>query len=111
MPRSGIREFMELAAQCTDAIHLEAGEPDFVTPSAIIQAAFDAAHAGFTKYSANAGLPSLREAIATKVRVQNRLPVDPDQIVVTPGSVCALATGVLATVNPGDEVLVPDPGW
>src|SRR4051794_31331243 len=92
MPRSGIREFMELASQLDDVIHLEAGEPDFITPDEIIQAGFDRAREGFTKYSANAGLPSLRSAIARKVREQNRLDVGPEHIVVTPGSVCALAT-------------------
>lgn len=111
MPRSGIREFMELASQLDGVIHLEAGEPDFITPEAIIRAAYEAARAGFTKYSGNAGLPPLREAIARKVREENGLSVGPEHIVVTPGSVCALATAVLAMANPGDEVLVPDPGW
>lgn len=111
MPRSGIREFMELASQLDGVIHLEAGEPDFITPEAVIRAAYDAARGGFTKYSGNAGLPSLREAIARKVREENGLAVGPENIVVTSGSVCALATAVLAMANPGDEVLVPDPGW
>jgi aspartate/methionine/tyrosine aminotransferase len=111
MPRSAIREFMELASQLDDVIHLEAGEPDFTTPDAIIRAGFEAAQGGFTKYTANAGLPSLRAAIAAKVRQQNGLEVGAEHIVVTPGSVAALTTAVLAIVNAGDEVLVPDPGW
>ena len=111
MPRSGIREFMEIASQLEDVIHLEAGEPDFITPDAIIRAGFAAATEGFTKYTSNAGFPSLRAAIASKLREQNGLEAGPEQIVVTPGSVCALASAVLALANPGDEVLVPDPGW
>ncbi len=112
MPRSGIREFMEIASKLEDVIHLEAGEPDFVTPAPIIDAAFEAARGGFTKYTSNAGFPSLREALARKVREQNGLVgVTAENIVLTPGSVGALATGVLAVANPGDEVLVPDPGW
>ena len=112
MPRSGIREFMEIASKLEDVIHLEAGEPDFVTPGSIIDAGFEAARSGFTKYTSNAGFLSLREALARKVREQNGLAgVTAANIVLTPGSVGALATGVLAVTNPGDEVLVPDPGW
>jgi len=111
MPHSGIREFMELAAQTDGVIHMEAGEPDFITPQAIIAAGFEAASAGFTKYSPNPGITSLREALVEKVSSVNGIDATVEQIVVTPGSVCALATGVLATVNPGDEVLIPDPGW
>ena len=102
MPRSGIREFMEIASKLEDVIHLEAGEPDFVTPGSIIDAGFEAARSGFTKYTSNAGFPSLREALARKVREQNGLAgVTAANIVLTPGSVGALATGVLAVTNPG----------
>lgn len=108
---SGIRVIMELAARLPDVIHLEVGEPDVVTPQPIIEAAAAAARAGFTKYTAAAGLPSLRAALAEKLRLRNDLRAAPEQIVATPGSVFALASAVLAVVDPDDEVLIPDPGW
>ncbi|MDR7519786.1 MAG: aminotransferase class I/II-fold pyridoxal phosphate-dependent enzyme [Armatimonadota bacterium] len=108
---SGIRQMMERARQIPDVVHLEVGEPDSNTPDHIIQAAAEAARAGFTKYTPSAGLPSLREALARKLSVQNGLPTHADQVVVAPGSVFALAAAMLATVDPDDEVLVPDPGW
>lgn len=111
MPRSGIRQFMELASKVEGVIHLEAGEPDITTPPSIIKAGLDAAMAGFTGYTSNNGLESLRSLLVEKLRVQNGLDVGLSQIVVTPGSVCALASAVLATTDPGEEVLVPDPGW
>jgi aspartate/methionine/tyrosine aminotransferase len=111
MRRSGIREVMEMAAGLPNVIHLEVGEPDFNTPEPIIQAAFAAARAGFTKYTPNAGLLSLRQALVGKLARENGLEVGTDSIVVTAGAVEALAVGILACVNPGDEVLVPDPGW
>jgi aspartate/methionine/tyrosine aminotransferase len=111
MPRSGIRQIMELAAGISGVIHLEVGEPESNTPDEIITAAFAAAREGYTKYTANAGFPTLREAIAVKLRTVNGLGVRADQVVVTPGAVCALSSAVFATINPGDEVLIPDPGW
>lgn len=111
MRPSGIRQMMERARGIPDVIHLEVGEPDANTPDHIIQAAADAARAGFTKYTPSGGLPSLRGALARKLSEQNELPTDADQVVVTPGSVFALAAAMFATVDPDDEVLVPDPGW
>jgi aspartate aminotransferase/aminotransferase len=102
---------MEQAATLKDVIHLEVGEPDFATPAPIIDAVCAAARAGFTKYTPNAGIASLREAIAAKVRTTNGLAATLDNIVVTPGAVAALSSAMLAMVNPGDEVLMPDPGW
>jgi aspartate aminotransferase len=64
MPRSAIREIMALASGRPNVIHLEVGEPDFSTPRHIIDAAFEAARAGWTKYSPNAGLQTLRELVA-----------------------------------------------
>jgi len=66
---------------------------------------------GFTKYTPNAGLPSLREQIVSKLRTVNGLDVDTDNVVVTTGAVGGLATAVMAVVEPGEEVLLPDPGW
>jgi aspartate aminotransferase/aminotransferase len=102
---------MELAAELRDVIHLEVGEPDSNTPDSIIGAALEAARRGHTKYTPNAGMRTLREGLSRKVEIENGLRVTPEQIVVTAGAVCALATAVFATVDPGDEVLIPDPGW
>ena len=109
--RSGVRVLMEMAARYPDCIHLEVGEPDFPTPAHIVDAAYKAAREGFTKYTSNAGFPSLREAIAAKVRRENRFACTPDQVVVTPGAVAALAIAVLTVAGRDDEVLIPDPGW
>jgi aspartate aminotransferase/aminotransferase len=111
MPRSGIREILDLANTLPDVIHLEIGEPDFATPEHIMAAAHDAMHAGFTRYTANAGMVSLRQAIATKLAKDNRIAATPEQIVVSHGSMGGLALAFLALLEPGDELLVPDPGW
>lgn len=111
MRRSGIREVMELAQAIPDAIHLEVGEPGFLTPAHIVEAAHVAAQAGFTKYTANAGMLSLRKLLVGKLKDLNGLEVEPENIVVTPGAVTAIATTIMALVEPGDEVLLPDPGW
>ena len=111
MPRSGIREIMDLARQMPDVVHLEVGEPGFPTPQHIVQAAERAMEQGFTKYTPNAGLLSLREQIVSKLRTVNDLDVDIDNVVVTTGAVGGLATAVMAVAEPGEEVLLPDPGW
>jgi aspartate aminotransferase len=111
MPRSGIREIMDLAWATPDVIHLEVGEPNFPTPQHVIEAADRAARAGYTKYTPNAGLPELREALAEKVRARNRIDAQPGQVIVTHGAIGALCTSLLALMGPGDEILLPDPGW
>ncbi len=111
LPRSGIREVMELAATLDGVIHLEVGEPSFTTPAHIIAAACADAHAGYTRYTPNTGLPSLRAAIAERYTARWGRPVDPGQVLVTAGGVNALAATLLALVEDDDEVLVPDPGW
>jgi aspartate aminotransferase len=111
MPRSGIREIMDLAWATPDVIHLEVGEPNFPTPQHVIEAADRAARAGYTKYTPNAGLPQLREALVDKLRARNRIDARPGQMIVTHGAVEALYTSLLALVGPGDEILLPDPGW
>src|ERR1700731_4088208 len=83
MPRSAIREIMALAAGREDVIHLEVGEPDFSTPLPIIDAAFAAARSGFTKYSPNAGLPSLRQRVAERVSAAWQRSVAAERIVIT----------------------------
>jgi aspartate aminotransferase len=111
MPVSRIREIMELAWKDPEAIHLEVGEPDFPTPEHVVEAAHEAARAGHTRYAPNAGLPELREALADKVTRRNSYEARPEQVVVTQGGIQALYLVLLALLEPGDEVLLPDPAW
>lgn len=111
MPISGIRLVMDLAARIPDAIHLEVGQPDFRTPPHIIDAAHQAARDGYTGYTPNAGLDSLREACAEKARTENSLDCDASNVLITVGSEGAVASAFVALVDAGDEVLVPEPGW
>src|SRR5918997_7075671 len=111
MPVSRIREIMELAWADPEAIHLEVGEPDFPTPQHVVEAAHEAARAGHTRYAPNAGIPELREALADKVARRNGYEARPDQVVVTQGGIQALYLVLRALLEPGDEVLLPDPAW
>ncbi|MFC1719138.1 pyridoxal phosphate-dependent aminotransferase [Candidatus Poribacteria bacterium] len=111
MPRSKIREIMHMAMDMPGAIHLEVGEPDFPTPEHVVEAACAAARAGFTKYTPNAGVTSLREAIADKVQKYNGMTASIENVTVTAGGVCAIATSLLALVEPGEEILIPDLSW
>jgi aspartate/methionine/tyrosine aminotransferase len=111
MPVSRIREVMEIAWADPEAIHLEVGEPDFSTPEHVVEAAHEAARAGLTRYAPNAGLPELREALAEKVTRRNSYGARPDQVVVTQGGIQALYLALRALLEPGDEVLLPDPAW
>lgn len=111
MRRSGIRMVMDLAAKMPDAIHLEVGQPDFDTPAHIVEAGCRAAREGFTRYTANAGLRSLREILVEKLSTRNAIEVGVEHIVVTPGAVTAMATSLLTLAEAGEEILLPDPGW
>jgi aspartate aminotransferase len=111
MPVSGIREIMELAWKDPEVIHLEVGEPDFPTPEHVVDAAHEAARRGHTRYAPNAGLPELREALADKVTRRNGFEARTDQVVVTQGGIQALYLVLLALLEPGDEVLLPDHAW
>lgn len=111
MPRSGIREVMDLARDRPGVLHLEVGEPDFPTPEHVVEAAVRGARDGATKYTANAGTASLRAAIADAYRDRNGLSVAPEQVVVTHGAINALLTALMVLVEPGEGILVPDPGW
>ncbi len=111
IPGSGIRKMFDAAAGLAGVIHLEAGDPDFDTPPHIIEAAHKAAVRGDTHYAPTAGKPRLREAIARKLRDDNQIQCEPSQVVVTVGAVGAVAAACLAVLDPGDEVIVPDPHW
>ena len=111
MPRSAIREIMALAAGRSDFIHLEVGEPDFGTPEHISDGAFAGVRAGATRYTGNAGRPSLRAAIAKRASARSGAAVRPEEVVVTVGAIGALYLSLMAVTDTGDEVLIPDPGW
>jgi len=109
----GIREMFDLAAERDgDLVHLEFGEPDFDTPSHVVDAACDAATNGQTNYTHNAGIPALRTAVAEYLDRDGGPRPDPDsEVVVTTGGVEALHLAILTVVNPGDRVVVPTPAW
>ena len=100
-----------LREQGLDVIDLGGGDPDFPTPEHICRAAAEAMLRGETHYVASAGIPALRRAIARKLREDNAIEIDPEQIIVTPGGKAALFVSILALVGPGDDVLMFDPGW
>lgn len=94
-----------------DIIHLEVGEPDFPTPTPIIEAGIRALQQSHTKYTAACGLPALREAIAGYYASRFGVKVAPERVVVTPGASGALSVVLGALLNPGDAVLMTDPGY
>ncbi|MEM1565930.1 MAG: pyridoxal phosphate-dependent aminotransferase [Candidatus Bathyarchaeia archaeon] len=100
-----------LERQGKNIIHLEIGEPDFDTPQNIKEAAVKALYSGYTHYVPAAGIPELREAIAEYISKTRKIPVDPEEVVVTPGAKPIIFFAILACVNPGDEVLYPNPGF
>ncbi|HVQ75200.1 MAG TPA: pyridoxal phosphate-dependent aminotransferase [Candidatus Binatia bacterium] len=100
-----------LERQGKEIIHLEIGEPDFDTPAHIREAAKRALDSGATHYGPAAGLPELREAIAKDVGATRQIPVEPDEVVVTPGAKPIMYFIITALVNPGDEVIYPNPGF
>ena len=102
----------QLKAQGIDVIDLGGGDPDFITPEHIRAAATEAMNAGDTHYVASAGIPSLRKAIADKLRADNGIEVDPNGgVIVTPGGKQALFEAALAFVEPGVDVMIPEPAW
>lgn len=101
----------ELKAAGRDIIGLGAGEPDFDTPANIKAAAIAAINAGRTKYTAVDGIPELKRAICDKFRRENGLSYTPDQVSVGSGGKQVLYNALMATLNPGDEVVIPAPYW
>src|SRR6266850_112706 len=100
-----------MKAEGIDVCGFGAGEPDFDTPEHIKQAAIAALEAGFTKYTPSGGLPELRQAIAEKLEADNQISYRPSQIVVSSGAKHSCYNAILATCQPGDEVLIPSPYW
>jgi aspartate/methionine/tyrosine aminotransferase len=100
-----------LERQGKEIVHLEIGEPDFDTPAHIREAAKRALDDGATHYGPAAGLPELREAVAKDIGATRNIPVAPEEIVITPGAKPIMYFVITALVNPGDEVIYPNPGF
>jgi aspartate aminotransferase len=101
----------ELAAQGVDVVGLSTGEPDFATPAHAIQAAYAAAQAGDTRYPPTDGTPAVRAAIQRKFQRDNHLHYDIAQILTAGGARQIIFNAMMATINPGDEVIIPAPSW
>ena len=101
----------ELEAEGRSIIHMEIGEPDFVTPQPVIDAGIKALQAGYTHYTPAVGLQVLRERIAEFSRVRYGVDIGPQRVIVTPGASAALQLILAAVVNPGEQVLMADPGY
>jgi len=110
MPPSGIRKFFDLVNEMPDAISLGVGEPDFVTPWHVREACIYSLESGNTHYTSNKGMPELREVICEQVRKDLKLDYDPaEEILITTGVSEAVDLAFRATLNPGDEAVVPEP--
>ncbi len=113
LPDSEFEEIMKIAKEDKDVISLGPGEPDFDAPQPVINATIQALKEGKTHYSSIPGIPALREAIARKLRKENKIRLDDPmhEICVTAGSTEALLMGLLSVVDAGEEVLVPNPSF
>src|SRR5262249_35463207 len=101
----------ELEKQGKNVIHLEIGEPDFPTPAHIIEAGKRALDEGWTKHGPTPGFPELRESIAAHVSRTRGIQVSPDNVCVVPGGKPIMFFTMVALLEPGDEVIYPDPGF
>src|SRR6201987_1306346 len=100
-----------LEKQGKQIVHLEIGEPDFDTPSNVIEAGVDALRRGWTHYGPSAGLPELRQAIAEYVSRTRGVKVASDEVVVVPGGKPIIFFTILSLIDQGDEVIYPNPGF
>src|ERR1700716_3253103 len=100
-----------LEAQGKSIVHLEIGEPDFDTPKHIVEAAKQALDEGWTHYGPTQGYPELREAVACSVSRTRGVPIDPNNVCIVPGGKPILFFPMLALIEPGDEVIYPNPGF
>jgi len=100
-----------LEAAGREIVHLEIGEPDFPTAMQIVEAGVDALRYGWTHYGPSAGQPALREAVAEDAARQRGIAVDPSEVVITPGAKPIMFFVILALIDPGDEVIYPNPGF
>ena len=111
MKPSGIRKFFDILSEMDDVVALTVGQPDFVTPWHIREAAIDSLEKGKTYYTSNAGTPELRQEISKYMLRRFGLKYDIDETIVTVGGSEAIDMAIRATVNPGDEVILPSPSF
>jgi len=112
VPPSGIRRFFDIAATMKDVISLGIGEPDFVTPPKISRAGIESIQHGETKYTSNSGTVELRHALSDHLAKMYNVRYDPEtELLITVGVSEALHCAMLATIDPGDEVIVPEPSY
>lgn len=112
VPPSGIRKFFDIIATMPEVISLSIGEPDFVTPQPIIDAGIDSLRAGETSYTSNSGILALREELSRYLQTLYGVEYDPeDEILITVGVSEALMLAMMALVEPGDEVIIPEPSY
>ncbi|MBP5094156.1 MAG: pyridoxal phosphate-dependent aminotransferase, partial [Abditibacteriota bacterium] len=101
----------QMKAEGIDVVSFGAGEPDFDTPQYIKDAAVESINKGFTKYTAASGTPDLKKAVCAKLLRDNGLEYKPENIIVSVGAKHSIYNAVLATIDPGDEVIIPAPYW
>ncbi|MEM5793117.1 MAG: pyridoxal phosphate-dependent aminotransferase [Candidatus Aenigmatarchaeota archaeon] len=111
LPTSIFSKIMKIAVEDKNVISLGPGEPDFETPEHIKEAAFKAIDKGQTHYSSPQGMKELREAISQKLEKENEIDVSPEEIIVTCGSQEALFLATMALIDPGEKIIIPDPGF
>ena len=112
IPRSGIRDFFEVVQTMTDVISLGIGEPDYVTPWRIREAAIFAMEKGKTGYTSNLGVPKLRQAVARYIQQRCGVNYDPQtEVLISVGVSEALDLALRALLNPGDEVIFHEPSY
>lgn len=110
IPPSGIRRFFDIAATMDDVVSLGIGEPDFVTPDQIRQAGIDSIKKGYTAYTSNSGMQELRDALAEHIEQLYGVRYDAgDELLITVGVSEGLQNAMLALIDPGDEVIIPEP--
>jgi len=110
-PMSGIRAMFDMAVDYPGAINLCNGEPNFETPAHITESCVKALREGKTKYGTEPGLPAMREAVANKYTKQFGRPYDMDNVMITLGGVEGIFMALMTILNPGDEVIIPDPAY
>lgn len=111
MKPSGIREFFNYASERPEIVSLGVGEPDFVTPKPIIEAAIASLEEGKTFYTSNQGLPTLRKLISDYLKDRFNIHYSPDEMILTAGSSQGILAALMAIINPGDEIIVTEPTY
>jgi aspartate/methionine/tyrosine aminotransferase len=110
-PPALIGEILKIASEYKNVISLSLGEPDFDTPPHVVEAGITALREGFTHYTSNLGILELREAICEKLEKDNNVYINTDEVMAAAGAGTAIDLLMRAVLNPGDEVLVQDPGY